>query len=220
MAAGLSQIGEFSFILGQAGVSLGILNSDQYSLILAGALASITINPLLFRLIDPMEKFLNHFPTGRKLLTRHPTVSVPMETSLENHVVIIGCGRVGGHLAAVLRELAIPLLIVESDAGQVDELERKGIPSLYGDAANSEVLTHTELNRARALVITPQDEAAGQMIVASARLVAPELPIITRAETESGARQLTLLGAGYVIQTELEGGLEIVRYTLLQLGFP
>lgn len=220
VAAGLSQIGEFSFILGQAGVSLGILSQDQYSLILAGALLSITINPLMFRLIHPAENALRKHPRLWKQLDRHGPAPIPVDESIDNHVVIIGYGRVGSHLAGVLGEINIPRLVVESDARRIEELERLGVPSLFGDAANSEVLNHAGLSRARALVVTIPEESAGEMIVAAAREIAPELPVITRAETEEGAMQLKQLGAQHVVQSELEGGLEIVRHTLLQLGYP
>jgi CPA2 family monovalent cation:H+ antiporter-2 len=220
VAAGLSQIGEFSFILGQAGVSLGILSSDEYSLILAGAMISITLNPLMFRLIQPAEKMLLRFPVAWKRLDRHSPPLPQIDERISNHVVIVGCGRVGRHLVDVLGEIAVPHLVVESDARRVEELDRKGVPTLYGDAANSEVLNHAGLERASALVITIPDDAASQMIVAAAREQANELPIITRSGTEEGARQLVQLGAQHVIRPELEGGLEIVRHTLLQLEFP
>jgi CPA2 family monovalent cation:H+ antiporter-2 len=94
------------------------------------------------------------------------------------------------------------------------------VPSLYGDAANSEVLTHAGLQHARALVVTGPDEDATTLVVTAARDLAPDLPIIARAASEDGTRRLTELGAQDVIHPELEGGLEIVRHTLLQLGFP
>ena len=220
VAAGLSQIGEFSFIVGQAGVSLGLLDQDQYSLILAGALLSITINPLMFRLINPVEKWLHRFPTLWKLLDRHGPAPVPLEESIASHVVIVGHGRVGRHIVNVLGQLRIPHLVIEADAERVEELDRRGVSSLFGDAANSEVLTHAGLSRARALVVTLPDEAASELVVAAARELAPELPIIARTATEEGVKRLAQLGAQHVIHPELEGGLEIVRHTLLQLGFP
>jgi CPA2 family monovalent cation:H+ antiporter-2 len=216
----LSQIGEFSFILGQAGVSLGILTQEQYSLILAGALLSITINPLMFRLINPVEKWLQRSPVFWKRLDRHGPTPRLIDESMREHVVIIGHGRVGSHLSSVLSGISIPHLVIESDARQVEELDRQGVPTLYGNAANSEVLNHAGLTRARALAVTVPDEDAAELIVAAAHDLAPVLPIITRAESEEGAQQLRQLGAQHVIRPVLEGGLEIVRHTLLQLGFP
>ncbi len=220
VAAGLSQIGEFSFILGQAGIATGLINADQYSLILAGALLSITLNPPIIRLIRPLEKWLQRFPAVWKVFDRHgPTPTPPAET-LANHVVIIGYGRVGHHIADVLDVVNIPYLVVEENAERVEGLGQRGIPTLYGDAANSEVIDHAGLSRARALVVTVPEEAASELIVAAARDTAPTLPIIARAMTEEGVTRLSQLGARHVIHPELEGGLEIVRHTLLQLDFP
>jgi CPA2 family monovalent cation:H+ antiporter-2 len=220
LAAGLSQIGEFSFILGQEGLSLGLLERDQYSLILAGALLSITLNTPMFRLIRPMEKWLQGFPAAWRLFNRHSPLPVHEEEPYKDHVVIVGYGRVGGHIISLLQELKVPHLVVEADAQRVEELNQRGISTLFGDAANSEVLTHTGLKQARALVVAGPDEASTELVVAAARDIAPELPIIARASTEDGIDRLTKLGAQEVVHPELEGGLEIVRYTLLQLGFP
>lgn len=220
VAAGLSQIGEFSFILGQAGIALGLLDADQYSLVLAVALISITLNPAMFRLVMPMEKALRRYPALWKLFDRHGQAMPGDDIVLTDHVVIVGYGRVGRHIAALLGDLSIPHLIVHADAEQVDALERLGIPNLFGDAANSEVLAHAGLSRARALVVAGPDESACELVVAAGRSLAPDLPIIARAITREGMRHMVQMGAQYVIHPELEGGLEIVRHTLLQLGFP
>ncbi len=220
VAAGLSQIGEFSFIVGQAGVSLDILTQEQYSLILAGALLSIMVNPLMFRAISPVEAFLQRFPSLWRLLDRHGPPPRPPAEKLADHVVVVGYGRVGEHIVTVLGHLGVPRLIVELDAGRLAEFEQQGIPTLFGDAANSEVLTHAGLERARALVVTVPNEAAAEIIVASAHEMAPQLPIIARAATRPGVERLAILGAQDVIHPELEGGLEVLRHTLLALGYP
>lgn len=220
VAAGLSQIGEFSFIVGQAGVGLGILTQDQYSLILAGALLSIVLNPLLFRLIPVVERALGRFPRLWARLDRQkplPDIATP---HLAEHVVIVGYGRVGAHVVAVLGQLQIPHLVVEVDARRAAEFAERGIATLFGDAANSEVLNHAGLDHARALVVTLPDEAATEMVVSAARQLAPKLPIIARAATRDGVQRLTEHGAQDVIYPEFEGGLEVLRLTLLSLGYP
>ncbi len=220
LALGLSQIGEFSFILGQTAMSLGLLDRDEYSLILAGALISIVLSAPVFRLLQPLEKWLQKFPPSWKVLQRQgPAAMVPPE-SLNEHVVIIGYGRVGHQIVDLLEQLRVPSLVVEADATRIEALDRRGIPSLYGDAANSEVLSHAGLEHARALVVAGPDEDATEMVVAAARDMAPELPIIARAATKGGVQQLAKVGAQDVIHPEMEGGLEIVRHTLLHLGFP
>lgn len=221
VASGLSQIGEFSFILGQSGIALGILDKDQYSLILAGALLSITINPIMFRLVNPTEKFLKRFPRLWKLLDRHNTApAVPLEDSIEGHVVVFEYGRVGTYIVNLLEQISIPYLVIDSDVERIEELSRRGIPNLYGDASNTEVLQHAGLKRARVLVIAGHDEASSELIITAAREIAPELPIIARATTEEGINRLAELGAQDVIHPELEGGLELVRHTLMKLGYP
>ena len=220
LAAVLSQIGEFSFILGQEGLTLGLLTRDQYSLILAGSLLSITVNPLISRLITPTENWLKKIPVVWQLLDRHKPAPLPFEETIAGHVVIVGYGRVGRHIANLLGQMSIPHLVIDSDAERIEEINRRGIPSLYGDASNSEVLTHAGLERARALVVAGPDESASELVVAAVRDISPDLPIIARATTEEGIKHLAALGAQDVIHPELEGGLELVRHTLLKLDFP
>ena len=220
VAAGLSQIGEFSFILGQAGLSMGLLDQDQYSLILAGSLLSITVNPLMFRSISVVEKWIRRFPAVWMWMDRHGPSPPAAAEPLSDHVVVIGYGRVGQHIINVLGQLNVPRLVVDSDAARVEELNSRGVPTLFGDAASSEVLSHAGLERARLLVVTIPEEAATEAIVGAARDQAPDLSIIARAATTSGIKRLAKLGAQQVVHPELEGGLQIVRRTMLHLGFP
>ncbi len=220
VAAGLSQIGEFSFIVGQAGVALNVLSQEQYGLILAGALLSIVLNPLMFKLIPWAERALQGWPALWRLLEHGGPTPAPAEQGLSDHVVVVGYGRVGSHIVGVLERLQVPILVVERDAGRAAEFQQRAIPTLFGDAANSEILTHTGLARARALVVTVPDEAAAELVVTAARDLAPSLPIIARASTDDGVRRLAAQGAHDVIHPELEGGLEVVRHTLLALDYP
>lgn len=219
VSAGLSQIGEFSFIVGQAGMALGLLDRSQYSLILAGALVSIMLNPLMFRFIGPVEQKLRGFPRIWRLLDRQRQPLPQAPVSIEDHVVIVGYGRVGRQIVSLLGEMGIPCLVVEADAERAEQLSQKQVPVLYGDAANSEVLSHAGLTRARALVIAGPDEDASALVVTTARDLAPDLPIIARAASEEGTKHLAKLGAHDVIHPELDGSLQIVRLTLLRLGF-
>lgn len=220
VAAGLSQIGEFSFIVGQAGVALKLLTQEQYGLILAGALLSIVANPLMFKLIPWAERALQRRPMLWCLLEHGGPTPAPVEHGLRDHVVVVGYGRVGSHIVSVLERLQVPILVVERDAGRASEFQQRAIPTLFGDAANSEILTHTGLARARALVVTVPDESAAELIVTAARDLAPILPIIARAATRAGVQRLFAQGAHDVIHPELEGGLEVVRHTLLALSYP
>jgi CPA2 family monovalent cation:H+ antiporter-2 len=134
--------------------------------------------------------------------------------------VIVGYGRVGHHIVSLLGQMEIPHLVVDEDPVRIEELDRRGIPTLFGDAANSDLLAHAGLARARALVVAGPDEDARALVVPAARDLAPNQPIIARSTSEEGTKRLIQLGAQDVIHPELEGGLDIVRHTLLQLGFP
>ncbi len=218
VAAGLSQIGEFSFILGQAGMALGLLDQNQYSMILASALLSIAVNPLMYQTTMPVERFLRKRPRFWRLFDRH-SGEFEMPESMSDHVVVIGFGRVGQHIVNVLVELGIPLIVVEADLDRVEKLMERNIPALYGDAGTSEVIFHAHLTTARLLVVTTPEEAVTDIIVSDARSVAPDLHIVARGASDVGVAQLYELGANYVIHPELEGGLQILRRTLLELGY-
>jgi len=220
VAAGLGQIGEFSFIVGQTGVSLDLLTHDQYGLILAASLLSIVINPFMFKAIPLVERTLQRAPRLWRRLERGGPTPALLSHELADHVVIVGYGRVGRHIGRVLDYLHAPYLIVELDAAYAAEMQRDGIHTLFGDATNAEILSHAGLGHACALVVTVPDEVTAELIVSAAHDLAPDLPIIARAGTESGVARLVTLGAQHVIHPELEGGLEIVRHTLLALGYP
>ncbi len=220
IAIGLSQVGEFSFILGQGGLSLDLLTSNQYSLILAASLISITVNPFMYRLIPPLERLFERLPGYREKIKHQSQISQLDEGSLKDHVVIIGYDRVGKHMVDVLTSLKVPLLVIEEDVDHIVELGKRKIPALFGDASNSEVIKHAHLEKARVLVSTISDEIATSLIVTRVRDLAPELTIVARSATREGVNELAALGANHIVQPELEGGLELVHHTLLELGFP
>jgi CPA2 family monovalent cation:H+ antiporter-2 len=220
VAAGLSQIGEFSFIVGQAGLTLDLLDLDQYAIILAAAVLSIMVNPIMYRLIPATERALLRTPyIGRRMRNSEPGITVT-DDSLHDHVVIVGYGRVGHQTVRALRELDTPLLIVDLAAPSVESAEADGLMALFGDASNSNILDHAGLNRAKALVVTLPNQTAAELVVTAAHDLAPDLAIIARAGTLDGVRRLHQLGARHVINPELEGGLEIVRHTLFELQYP
>lgn len=199
-------------------MALGLLDQNQYSMILASALLSIAVNPLMYQTTMPVERFLRKRPRFWRLFDRH-SGEFEMPESMSDHVVVIGFGRVGQHIVNVLVELGIPLIVVEADLDRVEKLMERNIPALYGDAGTSEVIFHAHLTTARLLVVTTPEEAVTDIIVSDARSVAPDLHIVARGASDVGVAQLYELGANYVIHPELEGGLQILRRTLLELSY-
>jgi CPA2 family monovalent cation:H+ antiporter-2 len=220
LAAGRAQIGEFSFIVGQSGLALGLIDQPQYSLILSGALVSITANTFLIRLVEPAERAFQKWPRFWRFLNHGQVGLDGVAHGMSDHVVIVGSGRVGRHIAEALGRLQIPRLVVEADPAVLSRLHQLGVPALYGDAGSSEILEHASIDKARALVITLPDDAAVLAVVVTARLVNPKVPIVARASTWDGGRQIKKAGANEVVRPELEGGIEIVRRTLLDLELP
>ena len=181
---------------------------------------SILVNPAMFHLIPATERLLLRTPfVGPRMRAAEPGITGG-EPPLSDHVVVVGYGRVGHQTVQVLRELDSELLIVDLDARNVGEAELEGLLALFGDASNSDILDHAGLTRARVLVVTLPSQTASELVVATARALAPGLPIIARAGTLVGVRRLHELGARHVINPELEGGLEIVRHTLFELDYP
>ncbi|OUP10369.1 cation:proton antiporter [Collinsella sp. An2] len=219
VAAGLAQIGEFSFIIGQTGMSLGILSADQYSLILGGAVVSIALNSFVFKGIGPIEDWMRGHKRLSGLYERHVHHFEPPADNLGGHVVVVGYGHAGRCVTEVVKNLDIPCLVVERELQVAEEAETDGLSVLVGDAANSEILSHAHLDTARVLVIAGNGDGAAEQIAREARELAPNLRIVTRAETEDGVAALVAAGADDVVRPELEGGIELMRHTMLDLGY-
>lgn len=220
VAIALSQIGEFSFLLGQAGMNLDLITQDQYSLLLTGALLSITVNPFIFHLRPWIEDNLRKLHSFWSLLDRHAPVQQPITKELKDHVIVIGYGRVGKHIVEVLSRLDTQLLVIDLDAERMVELQKRDIPTLFGDAANSDILNHAHLTQARAVVISIPNETSILSVTASIRDVAPDIIILARAASEENVRMLVKMKADTVIYPEMEGGLQLLDQTLLRLGYP
>jgi CPA2 family monovalent cation:H+ antiporter-2 len=223
VAAGLAQIGEFSFILAGVGSALGLLPAQGTNLILAGALFSITLNPLVFRAIDPIEEWLYRHPRVLNVVTRRAVaqsaVSAPLETEgLRGHAVICGHGRVGAVLSDVLGRRGYRYLVVDQDRRLVERLRDRGVPALYGDAANPAILSHAHLDTARILIVTIPDPLATRRIVECARQANPRLDIIVRTDSEAERAYLHAHGVGEAVYGPWETALELTRRTLHRFG--
>ena len=219
IGAGLSQIGEFSFLIGQTGMALGVLTAEQYSLILGGAVVSIALNSFAFKGIGPIERAIRAHPGLAGLYERRAPQIEPPAEGMEGHVVVVGYGHAGSCVTEVLADLGIPCLVVERDLPTAEDAESAGLHVLVGDAANSDILAHANLAGARELVIAIQAEGSAEKIARDAREQAPGLRIVARADNEDAVRALVDAGASEVVRPELEGGIELMRHTLLDLGF-
>ncbi|PTM41282.1 YbaL family putative K(+) efflux transporter [Bosea sp. 124] len=207
ISASLAQIGEFSFILAGLGVSLAILPPQGRDLILAGAILSILLNPVLFALVDRFAAEAS--PAGAKPDPAKPAAAAKPDldivpTSLEDHMVVVGYGRVGALLGAGLIARGEKLLVIEEQGDAVAAAKRDGAELLLGNAADPAVLAAAGLGRARRLFVAiPQSFEAGQ-VCEQARRDNPALPIIARAHSDAEVAHLTKCGATLTIMGEAE----------------
>jgi CPA2 family monovalent cation:H+ antiporter-2 len=181
VGAGLGQIGEFSFILAELGRSLGMLPTEGYNQVLAGALISITLNPMLFRLIGPLGAWLDR-SDSEETPAHASEVAV---TGVRGHVVLCGYGRVGRVLAAELEQHGIPYLVVDQDRGLIQELHERGVAALHGDVLEHATEKQLHLESARLLVVAMSDPLATRHLVEVAHRQYPGLPVIARTHSES-----------------------------------
>jgi CPA2 family monovalent cation:H+ antiporter-2 len=195
VSASLAQIGEFSFILAGLGVSLGLLPPEGMSLILAGAILSIALNPVLFAMIEPLRKWvLARSALARKLeASGDPYAELPVSTErkyLDGQVVLAGYGRVGRRVAADLAAHAIPMVVAELSRERVEDLRGRGQAAVLGDAAEPGVLIQAHIAHAAMLVSTLSDPVGMRKMVDTARTLNPEIEIVLIAQSEDEMRML------------------------------
>ncbi len=218
---GLAQIGEFSFVLAKMGRQDGLFTDDFFSIILASALLSILVTPLMMQGATPLYRLLQRLPFIHQASARRRSESVATAelTGLVDHIVICGFGRVGSNLGKVLVRSGLPVLVIDIDHVRIQELRARGVPCLYGDSSNIEVLRHARLELARVMVVALPDPLACQMAMANAKQINPKLDVIARAQRSQDVAGLYQLGAEEVVQPEFEASIEVIRYTLAKLGY-
>jgi CPA2 family monovalent cation:H+ antiporter-2 len=195
VSASLAQIGEFSFILAGLGVTLGVLPVEGQSLIVAGALISIALNPLLFRALEPAQAWIRaHSQHARSLERRDdPLAELPASVAshtLTRHIVLVGYGRVGRHIAEALDAEAMPYVVAEQQRDAVEALRRRGIHAVAGDATEPAVLIQTHVARAQMLVIATPDSFRARKMIEIARTLNPRIAIVVRSHSADEAELL------------------------------
>lgn len=211
VALGLFQIGEFAFVLARVALDKQMLDHDQYNLILATALVTMILTPMMMRLRGPLSN----------LQRRWWPVPAPQATieladgHLQHHAIIVGYGRVGQYTGQLLQRLNLPFVVVESDQYRLDELQKQGIPVIYGDGASAEVLHAAGIEHARLVLIVVGSAFDVESIARRARELAPDVHIVARAAKMNQIEVLRALGIHEVVQPEFEAGLEMMRQTLL-----
>jgi CPA2 family monovalent cation:H+ antiporter-2 len=186
VSASLAQIGEFSFILAGLGVATGLLSKEGQSLILAGALISIALNPFLFSGVGLIQRWFVRNPRIAMRLEppQNPLREFPMSTDakyLSNQVVLVGWGRVGKLIANSLSAQGIPFVVAEENRAFVEKLRQIGIPAVWGDATEPEVLVQAHIREAKALVIATPETVMVSKMTEVAQALNPHIQIVVRS---------------------------------------
>ncbi len=219
VAASLGEIGEFSFILAGLAISLGLLDADARSLILAAAIMSISLNPLLFSLAPRVQRWLQD--NSRFVARLEHTVEMPVAeigVILRDHAIIVGYGRVGGTIGRALSACNVPFAIVEQDRQLVDRLRGRGMNAVYGDAARPGVLAMASSAHARLLVVATPDPFQARRVVEIAREAQPGIDIVVRTHSSSEQDYFEKLEVGRVVMGEHELALGMAHYAVQSLG--
>jgi CPA2 family monovalent cation:H+ antiporter-2 len=206
---GLAQVGEFSFILGRAGIDAGLVPATTWQVLLGASILTMMATPSL----------LNVAPSiGARLRSRSPLDADSVAGQpLRDHVIIFGFG-VGGRLVArALRELGIPYLIFELNGATVTAARAAGEHIVYGDAMSPESLHGAGLERAAGVVSLISDPASTERMIRSVRDISATIPIIVRARYRLESERLLALGATVAVAEELEASLEVLAQLLVRL---
>ena len=223
VSASLAQIGEFSFILAALGVSLGLLPIEAQSLILAGAFISITLNPFVFRVIEPAQAWIRSRSNLARILERSddPLAELPMTVAsshVTSHVVLVGYGRVGRLISDALVERGLAFVVAEQNRELVEGLRKRGIHAVAGDAAEPAVLIQAHIARAAMLVIAVPDTLRARRMIETARILNPPVEIIVRTHNEEEAALLRRESGGAVFLGEHELARSMARHILEKVG--
>jgi CPA2 family monovalent cation:H+ antiporter-2 len=223
ISASLAQIGEFSFILAALALSLGLLSLEAQSLIVAGAILSISLNPLAFWAADRASRWFNARPGLLAALERGSAAIAALpapvqEERLRDHAIVVGYGRVGSAIGELLVMRGIPFVAIDHSRERVLYLRERGHPVLFGDAARPGVLEQAHPERARLLVVATPDPYQAGAIIDRARAVNPKIEAVARAHSDEERRYLEEHGVDIALVGEHELAFGLAHHALLKMG--
>jgi CPA2 family monovalent cation:H+ antiporter-2 len=212
-ALALSPGGEFAFVLIGVGVGGGLFDAETGRVALLAAALSMVAIPFLVRGLGVLA-------ARRKALNLPAEARIAPPESGEARAILVGYGRVGRLIGAMLEAHAIPYIAVDSDANVVAEARREGKPAYFGDATRAEFLRNCDIETARAVVVTMDAPEKTALVVALARELRPEVCLVARARDAEHARELYGLGVTDAVPETIEASLQLSEAVLVDLGIP
>lgn len=227
VALGLAQIGEFSFILAQVGRQYGLLPDEALHVLVATAMVTITLNPLLFGALGPIEHRLRRRPNLWKALNaradrKSQALNGPSEAAIlamdKPLAVIVGHGPVGRVVDALLRDAGIHTVVIEMNIETVQALLKNGRSAIYGDATRVDILEQAGVRRASHLVITLPQSTGRSDLILGARELNPSIEITVRTRYLGEQEALRTAGVNTAVFEEGEAGLALARHVMERRG--
>lgn len=218
----LFQVGEFAFILSKTGIEYGLIDDTTNQYFLAVSILSMLLTPFIMMFSERLSnvalktKLMNIF--SRKMATDLPNKE--LLDDLNNHLIIIGYGVNGSNLALAAQANSIPFVVIELNAGTVRDQRQKGMPIIFGDASQKHILEHTNLHKARGVVIAISDPKATKVIIGNIREMSQSVYLVVRTQYVKEINELMALGADDVIPEEFETSIEIFSRILHQFLVP
>jgi CPA2 family monovalent cation:H+ antiporter-2 len=217
IAIALAQIGEFSFILATLAISMKIMTAEATNALVAASVISITLNPLLYRAIDPIIDRLEKWKIIR------PPAFVPGASGAfqkdlsKDLVIVIGYGPVGRTVTRILLDNSVQPIVIELNIDTVLQLNAEGVQSIYGDATKADILRGAKIEQAAGLIIsTATPEAAN--VISAARELNPRIRVLTRSTYLAESENLRKAGANAIFSSEGEVALSMADFLMEQLG--
>ncbi|NCS90143.1 MAG: hypothetical protein GW789_15605, partial [Ignavibacteria bacterium] len=209
---GLAQIGEFSFVLAQAGMNFQLIPDDFYNAFLASSIFTMILTPFFFKFAPVIANRFGEIEPIKK--------TVEDEHKLTKHVIIVGFGLNGKNLARVLKEAGIQYIVVEMNPDTFQEQKSKGERIIYGDITREEILHQTKIEDANIIVFAISDPASARRGLIQAKIMKPDIYAIVRTRFLSEIDELMSMGADEVIPEEFETSLQIFSKVLERYHIP
>lgn len=212
----LCQIGEFSFIIAALAVNHDILSAEQGSVLMAIGVLSMAVTPWLIENSLDMAKYI----IGKPDLQLDPMDEDNYHPSMQDHVLILGFGRVGQSVSRLLSVEKIPYLVVDFDPVRVNESRSAGQPVVFGDVSQPDILKAAGIDMAKLVLITFDEHQRALNVIKIISEMHPELPIVVRTRKDYHLEELYAAGASQVVPEILEGSLMLVSQILHLSGIP
>ncbi|WP_071518357.1 cation:proton antiporter [Geitlerinema sp. PCC 9228] len=218
-SSGLSQIGEFSFVLARVGLQEDFISEETYFLLLGTTAITLVLTPIWLRWSPLLADFLVTVPVLQQYLNQFRTPKdIEVPEMYKDHVVVAGYGRVGQIVVKILRNRGVPVLVVENSEAAIQQLRSQNIPYVFGDADSQLVLEKVHLETAQALAIALPDPASTRLLLKRALEMVPNLDVVVRSHQNNEIDLLSQMGAQEVVQPEFEAALEMGSHLLATLG--